>query len=381
MDMLEAPGIPRLEVPASEDQMQMSPDMDRHLSADEDIDIDLDIDAELSIKDEDDEMDGQNGSTTGDLPYSDQQGEIANDDDMADGDEGVARLDGHTSLLDEDLDDADNHISGDLLESVFDITQDHDRQGEPPNGEPPKPRNTSGDDSDSLGNIPALKENLTHEAVHVHQSGQVGDTFVETGHVAQEGKRESNSHALQGSVDDIPWELSDELDQENTAYDEDNLDDVEGDARSHTDLQPAPVVADQSAVIDSPASKTADNTVSAKLGDDIGLSQNPHIIEDPQPPPPDVHSVIVNYQGNEMSLFPSPDEDTEQSQTYLLEHASVASDSISSLLQQCRSVLADSISDNDELEIKFGDIGLSIDEVCLPFLARMTTHGLTLAVL
>jgi hypothetical protein len=380
MDRFEASGIPRLEVPASEDQMRMSPDMDRHLSVDEDIDIDLDLDVEPFLKDEDDDMDGQNGSNIGDQQYSDRLGEVANDDDMVDGDEGLGRLDGHTSLLDEDLADADNQISGNLLGNEFEITYDHDRQGEPPSKKPPQPPNTSVEDVDSLDSLPVLEENPTYEAVRVLEAGQVEDTPEGTGSVAKEKEPDANSHALQGSVGDIPWEPSDDLDQEITAY-EDNLDEFEGDATSHTDPLPTAVAADQPAVTGGPASNDTEDVVSAKLGNDNGLPQDPYIREDPLTPSPDVHPITVNYQGNEMSLFPSLDEDTEQSQTYLLEHPSVASDSISSLLQQCRSVLADSISDNDELEIRFGDLGLSIDEVCLLFLVHMTKYRLILAML
>lgn len=375
MDSFQASGVPRLEVPASEDPMQMSPDLDRHLSVDEDIDIDLDIDAEPPLEDEDDDMDGQNGSNTGYQQYSDRQGGVANDDDMMDGDEGVGRLDGHTSLLDEDLDDADNQISGNLLDNGFETTHDHDRQGEPPSREPPEPRNTNLEDIDSLDNVPVAKEGSTDEALHVFEVGQVENTSEGTGNVAA---RAAKSHALQGS--DIPWELSDDLDQENIAY-EDDLDELVGDTINHAHPQPMAVVADQSAVTGGPASKYPDDIASAKLGHDDGLPQDPQINEEPLPPFPDVHPITVNYQGNEMSLFPSLDEDSEQSQTYLLKHPSVVSDRICSLLQQCRSVLADSIGDDDELDISFVDLGLSIDEVCLLSSVPIAKRGLILAML
>lgn len=375
MDLFQTSGVLRLEVPASEDPMQMSPDMDRHLSVDEDIDIDLDIDAEPSLEDEDDDMDGQNGSNTGYQHYSDRQGGVANDDDMVDGDEGVGRLDGHTILLDEDLDDADNQTSGNLLDDGFGTTYDHDRQGEPPSREPPEPRNISVEDIDGLENVPVAKEIPTNEAPHVLEVGQVENTSKGTNNVAGQ---DANSHALQGS--EIPWELSDDLDQENVAY-EDDLDELVGDTTSYPDPQPTAVVADQSAVTGGPASNYTEDVVSAELGHEDGLPQDPHINEEALPALPDVHSITVNYQGNEMSLFPSLDQDTEQSQTYLLKHPSVVSDSISSLLQQCRSVLADSIGDDDELEIRFGDLGLSIDEVCLLSSVHIVKFGLTLAML
>lgn len=359
MDLFQASAAPRLEVPASEDPMQMSPDMDRHLSADEDIDIDLDIDAEPLLEDEDDDMDGQNGSNTGYQQYSDLQGEVTNDDDMADGDEGVGRLDGHTILPDEDLDDADHPNPGNLLEIASETTYDKDRQGRPPSSDPPEPRNTSSGGFDSLDDVPTAEEGSTDEAHHVLEVGQVENIPERTDIVAA---RDAQFHALRSS--DIPGDLSDNLDQENAAY-EDDLDELVGDTADDVDPQSKAVVADQLAVIGGPASGYMEDIASAKLGHDDGLPQDPHIIEEPLPPFPDVHPITVIYQGNEMSLFPSLDEDAEQSRTYFLKHSSIVTDSISSLLQQCRSVLADSIGDDDELEIRFGDLGLNIDEVCL----------------
>lgn len=76
-----------------------------------------------------------------------------------------------------------------------------------------------------------------------------------------------------------------------------------------------------------------------------------------------VHPVIIIYQDTEMSLFPPVHEQQEHSETFLLENEQSAYDNIRDLLGSCRSVLADSIDDQDELIISFEDLGLQIGEV------------------
>lgn len=76
-----------------------------------------------------------------------------------------------------------------------------------------------------------------------------------------------------------------------------------------------------------------------------------------------LHPVIVIYQDNEMSLFPPINQDHEHSQTYFLDNESYASESIGSLLSACRTVLAESIEEEEELQIMIHKMGLCISEV------------------
>ena len=75
-----------------------------------------------------------------------------------------------------------------------------------------------------------------------------------------------------------------------------------------------------------------------------------------------LHPVVVVYQESEMFLFPPP-QDNEQSQTYFLQDESVANESMSELLQECRNLLGRSISENDELEIEIPLLNLRLGEV------------------
>ncbi|MCJ1247168.1 hypothetical protein MMC30_004380 [Trapelia coarctata] len=75
-----------------------------------------------------------------------------------------------------------------------------------------------------------------------------------------------------------------------------------------------------------------------------------------------LHPVIVVYQESEILLFPPHEHGEDQAQTYFLEDESLATQTIQSLLGACRLVLADSINDDVELELKITSLGLEICE-------------------
>ena len=79
-----------------------------------------------------------------------------------------------------------------------------------------------------------------------------------------------------------------------------------------------------------------------------------------------MHPIVVNCQGVEMSLFPPIHEAQEYSETFLLAEQLSAEGAMKDLLEACRSVLADSIGDGDELIFEFHDLGLRIGEVRVP---------------
>ena len=75
-----------------------------------------------------------------------------------------------------------------------------------------------------------------------------------------------------------------------------------------------------------------------------------------------LYPVIVVYQNSEISLFP-PREHDDESQTYFLEDEMLANESMKGLLGACRIVLADSLGEHDELEMKAISLGLEVSEV------------------
>ncbi len=78
-----------------------------------------------------------------------------------------------------------------------------------------------------------------------------------------------------------------------------------------------------------------------------------------------VHPVVLVYQGREMSLFPSSNQGSD---IYFLQDETLAHQSVSDLLQACRSILGDDVAEGEELTIAMAELGLYINEVCFnPF--------------
>ena len=74
-----------------------------------------------------------------------------------------------------------------------------------------------------------------------------------------------------------------------------------------------------------------------------------------------LHPIKVYYEDTEMSLFPPSSEDAQE--TYFLQDESLATSSISDLFSAMRSVLADTVGNDDELELGIDVLGLSLGEV------------------
>lgn len=74
-----------------------------------------------------------------------------------------------------------------------------------------------------------------------------------------------------------------------------------------------------------------------------------------------LHSTVVEYDGNEIYLFPS--REPQGSEQYLLENENLATTSLGDLLQACRSVLGESLSEDEELVMGVEELDLYISEV------------------
>ena len=104
--------------------------------------------------------------------------------------------------------------------------------------------------------------------------------------------------------------------------------------------------------------------LSIATGDRDRQEQHDDLAHDPKIRDPiNLHPVIVVYQDNEISLFPPHEENEKHSATYFLQDESFANGSIRALLGACRMVLADSIGEHDELEVKIVPLGIDISEV------------------
>lgn len=74
-----------------------------------------------------------------------------------------------------------------------------------------------------------------------------------------------------------------------------------------------------------------------------------------------LHPCMVIYDSTEISLFPPSEHD--ESETFFLQDDSLVHSSISDLLKACRGVLGETIGEDDELEIKVAELGLTMNEV------------------
>ena len=76
-----------------------------------------------------------------------------------------------------------------------------------------------------------------------------------------------------------------------------------------------------------------------------------------------LHPIFLDYQGDEMFLFPPVDQSEEHAATFLLADEQLAYSTIGDLLEACRCVLKGSLSEQDELMIDIDDLDLHISEV------------------
>ena len=94
---------------------------------------------------------------------------------------------------------------------------------------------------------------------------------------------------------------------------------------------------------------------------EVGLD-NDGTNEHPQTVQP-LHPVVVKYLNEEMSLFQCKESEVERSPTFFLQDQALASQSILELLASCRDVLAGSVDDLEELNLRVDVLGLDFCEV------------------
>lgn len=353
MSILEDLGGPRLDVPSTDDLMHLSPDMDRHQSADEDIDIDLDIENDVSNQPEDEAMEEHLDDTVDQVFFGHQQSTAVNDDEMIDDEIPYSLHHDHTSLVDEDLEDAEDPLLDEDLEEGGQYSEQNPEtlEGNELETNGVDVEDTAQSNSDEIQNYGGNpKQGLSDNAEQTHQGyPDIASHTSHTGGATITNRRDE-------SAPEVPTEQSvGEVGQEEEAKwlgQENSVNQIHTwrrtpDAEQQTPDEP--YVPSASAEIDNYSQPHQNNDEDNEIDASTDVQT--------------LHPVIVVYQGNEMSLFPPIDEDTEESQTYFLDNEAYAGESLSNLFEHCRTVLADSISDEEELEIKISDLGLILSEV------------------
>ena len=342
MSALGELGGPYLDVPSTEDPMRLSPDMDRHGSADDDIDIDFEFEDEINHEGEDANMDEQPDSMVDHRHGDDKRDTAVNDDEMVDESGSDQAHQEQLSLLDEDLEDADGLGMDDDSEKAR-LDQIDEQNVDL--------KDTA--QSDGVGLPGSVDDGQGYsldsaEPVREQSSGprnQGVDTAGVQGNDDYEDSRKLPAQQLSGKRD--PEADAESSNQEAFIYQEDAV---------HL-----------TANVEESRSHHVDNLGSIQVGfeDDNQYHESNEDDRHGAVPPitQHLHPIVVVYQGNEMSLFPPVNQDTEQSQTYFLSNESYASESLTTLFGRCKTVLADSIREDEELEIRIADLGLAINEV------------------
>lgn len=346
---------PRLDLPSTEDPMQLSPDMGRHASADDDIDIDFDIEDDVPDIGDDDNMDEQLDDIDDRQLFENQETTAVNDDEMVDEGQNDQAHQEQASLVDEDLEDAEGLFMDDSLGRPLldqNLQAYEGEQVEAYGGDLDDKAQSRGVENSievqDFGDFPAGDQLDLNEPADEHnlESGdQVRDTTDGQSSNSHKGGSELPSTLLPDTEN-----KSDHMSEQSNrgASNQENTEHLKSVTEERHAQPPETVSLIQIGLEDS---------------DQLHDINQERKQDDGHPVAESLHPIIVVYEGNEMSLFPPVDQDAEQSQTYFLDNESYASESLSSLFSHCKSVLADSIRDEEELEIKIGDLGLTVNEV------------------
>ncbi len=330
--------------------MELSPEFDRLPGTDGDTDVDLDL-AQDELQDQDNDYiieDARSENATGDHVFPT---ETRNDDVMLDDGGSQSDLQYDVLLQDEDLDDAGDYIQHDAGEYSVAPHETADPQN---NGHATDDVFKVSSPISEPKNVPPEhpQENLVGISDYQTYASREDDTLRTLD--VDENNRTLESISVTPAADlsvDRPLETG-----------EDELDWPENPALSET-LQSSPLI-----------SKAENRMMTAPqvVGSIPGSSRLDAVAANHEPTfeLTSVHPVIVTYQNTEISLFPPTDQ--SDSPTFFLHDEKLATSSIGDLLLACRDVLADSITDEDELELRIEELGLCIGEVnCLGLRMRI----------
>lgn len=139
------------------------------------------------------------------------------------------------------------------------------------------------------------------------------------------------------------------------------INEAQEDAADNDTTEPAVVETAQEANPSIPASLHLDTELSQhEAAEDLST----HDTEPHSPTVTGLHPTIVEYDGNEIFLFPS--REPASYEQYLLVNENLVTSSLGDLLQACRVVLGESISEDDELVLGVEELDLYVSEDSTP---------------
>ena len=376
--------------------MELTSEMDRRFTADDDIDIDLDLTVDNDQYEEDEHMVEDVNVFTDMASMNEQDMQAGNDDEMADDNYVEGSIAGQSSVRDEDLEDAGEAELYPADEDTI-VEPQLGQPSEIPPGLPEKQDQISENprqDSDYLEQaspqepLAAAPESLSlarkeygssHDAstIAAQESSQgLVPQYEETSrhenedhqYNAQEPHREYEDHTRRREGDSH-WITSEEPRQ---GSQDDPSKQEASNYEYSTDVFNDSLLRGPETTIEQPEQKEAvgappkDATPHLEKAEDDRTKEYRNCQEEPTSrESAHVHPVVVLYQDNEISLFPPLDSDDEHTNTYFLQNEQIAGDSIKALFGALRSILGESISEQEELVLDINDLDLHISEVNL----------------
>lgn len=354
MTTLQMQLAPHFLAPSIEDPMELTPDMDPRFGGADDIDLDLDLTGDNQQHGEDEFMDEKDVDSVANPTFAlGPEAHAVNDDEMTDHSYAQGLIDEESSVRDEDIEDAE-YIETQLEENrVVEHDPDH------PNAQ----------NEEQFANHEELIGEQSHYQYYQGQEQNEQElheqsTMPET----EPGPIESanlNERMEQAKFHNVVTKVATEktLDGERLAINETAT--IISDAPDQISRTPS---ADDLVAAAPKLAQVGEEVLPPSLDVDVVATSN---VEDPQTRGEDIsnstaylHPIVLDYQGDEMFLFPPTDQHGEHAATFLLADEQLAYDTVGKVLDACRYVLKGSLSEQDELMINIIDLDLQISEVC-----------------
>ena len=323
--------------------MELTSDMDQRAGGADDIDIDLDLTGDNQQDGEDENMGEEDmnsfaNTTSADGPET----HATNDDEMADDSYAQGLIDEGSSVRDEEIEDVEytgpeldedpivepdtNHLneqSEELLANYEQVSRDQNQEQEQHEHSIASGGKSSIAEK-ALSNRRTVSSNSSHDVAKVGTERSSGGYNVE---ISKEARINSGAADQSSELSDIEGLIAPEAKLELVKQ------------------EVLPVSLDQEVV-------SRSNVEESHIRNEEPLNDPAHL-----------HPIVLDYQGDEMFLFPPVDQSGEHPATFLLADEQLAYSTIGNLLEACRYVLKQSLSEQDELMINFHDLDLLISEV------------------
>ena len=366
MIAIQQPAHSYLSVPEREDPMELSSEPERRRATYDDIDIDLDLASDYAPDADDQAMVEETDFDIVENIQSDAKSPLRQDDEMLDDDklDDLVSTEDKLSFRDDDLEDLEEDIQDDgpeLYTCAVSAEVTHDALNIPTVDNRTQDEGVTGDMSRQIGDD-------MHHDVADDQSNH-GEADLEwsdetTQHTTAANENLGNIQEL-SEVDNVDDELAVPI-QANIPSNASGSGDRTGDEIINPSTRKSPVT-------QSPSSTQQDEYDKRDESNLVGTTISE--IDAAPTTSPYLHPVVVRYRGNDIFLFPPMEQDQENSVEYFLDDESYMGECINELLVAMRSVLADDVSEQDELEISIDALGLDICEVSV-YMSFITSSSL-----